>query len=117
MTTRELAPGFYDAAPVVTDRTAAWQYLRSPGEVYKAGDMWFITSHSAVRHAQTHPELFSSARAFDAISGVVQLIPIAIDPPDHARYRRILDPMLSPKMIDRIEDDLRARVRGLIDEF
>lgn len=117
MTTNELAPGFYDAAPVVEDRTAAWQYLRSPGEVYKAGDMWFITSHAAVREAQKHPELFSSARAFDAISGVVQLIPIAIDPPDHTRYRRILDPMLSPKMIDRIEDDLRGRVRGLIDEF
>lgn len=117
MIAKELAPGFFDAAPVADDRTVAWQYMRDPGEVYKVGDMWFITSHAAVREAQKHPELFSSARAFDAISGVVQLIPIAIDPPDHTRYRRILDPMLSPKMIDRIEDDLRGRVRALIDTF
>jgi hypothetical protein len=44
-------------------RTAAMEYLRRAGEVYKAGDIWYITSYGGVRLAQKHPESFSSAHA------------------------------------------------------
>ena len=117
MTTVELASTFYDEAPVAENRTAATEYLRGPGEVYRAGDMWYITSYEGVRYAQKHPELFSSARAFDAISAVVTMVPIAIDPPAHSHYRRVLDPLFGPKRIDRIESSLRAQVRAHIDGF
>ncbi|HME47936.1 hypothetical protein [Mycobacterium sp.] len=52
-----------------------------------------------------------------AISGAIAMIPIAVDPPKHAHYRRILDPMLGPKRVDRLEDDLRAQVRAHVDAF
>ena len=117
MTTVELATTFYDDAPVAENRTAAMEYLRGPGEVYKAGDMWYITSYEEVRFAQKHPELFSSAKAFDSISAVVTMVPIAIDPPAHSHYRRVLDPLFGPKRIDRIEPSLRAQVRAHIDGF
>jgi cytochrome P450 len=117
MTTVELASTFYDEAPVAENRTAAMEYLRGPGEVYRAGDMWYLTSYEAVRYAQKHPEVFSSARAFDAISNLVTMVPIAIDPPAHGHYRRMLDPLFGPKRIDRIESSLRAQVRGHIDGF
>ena len=117
MTTVELASTFYDEAPVAENRTAAMEYLRGPGEVYRAGDMWYLTSYEAVRYAQKHPEVFSSARAFDAISSLVTMVPIAIDPPAHSHYRRMLDPLFGPKRIDRIESSLRAQVRAHIDGF
>ncbi|MBJ7339280.1 cytochrome P450 [Mycolicibacterium sp.] len=117
MTTVELASTFYDDAPVAENRTAAMEYLRAPGEVYRAGDMWYLTSYDAVRYAQRHPEVFSSAKAFDAISAIITMIPIAIDPPAHSHYRRMLDPLFGPKRIDRIEASLRAQVRAHIDGF
>ncbi|MBM7368842.1 cytochrome P450 [Gordonia hydrophobica] len=113
----ELQQGYYDSAPMAESRTAGWNYMRSPGSAYRAGDTYYLTSYEAVRYAQRNPEIFSSAKAFDAISAVVKLIPLAVDPPEHKRYRRILDPMLAPKMIDRIEDRLREQVRELIDAF
>jgi len=117
MTTVELSGDFYNDAPMRDGRTAACEYWRRPGEVYRAGDIWYITSYEGVRYAQKHPELFSSAHAFDAISGAIAMIPIAVDPPKHAHYRRILDPMLGPKRVDRLEDDLRAQVRAHVDAF
>ncbi|WP_175611334.1 cytochrome P450 [Mycobacterium sp. SP-6446] len=39
------------------------------------------------------------------------------DPPDHARYRKILDPLLSPKVVAALEDSLRAQAAALIDDF
>jgi cytochrome P450 len=99
------------------DRAAAMAYLRSPGDVYRAGDVYYITSYEGVRYAQTHPDLFSSAKAFDALSAVIQLIPLAIDPPDHARYRKVLDPLFGPKRVRHLEADLRAQARAHIDAF
>ena len=117
MTTVELPDSFYDDAPMLDGRTAVCEYWRKAGEIYQAGDLWYITSYDGVRYAQTHPELFSSAHAFDAISATIKLIPIAIDPPEHVRYRRILDPMLGPKRMNQLEDSLRAQVRAHVDTF
>ena len=35
------------------DRAAAMEYLRRPGEVYRSGDVYYITSREAVRYAQS----------------------------------------------------------------
>lgn len=116
MQTTELPPTFYDDAPMGADRAVAMEYLRRAGEVFKAGDVWYLTSYDTVRFAQKHPEIFSSAKAFDAFSAI-KLLPIAIDPPDHTRYRRVLDPLFGPRRIDQIDPYLRAQVAGHIDAF
>jgi cytochrome P450 len=117
MRTVELPSNYYDEAPMSEGRAEAMEYLRGPGDVYKAGETWYITSYEGVRYAQTHPEVFSSAHAFDFVSAAIQLVPIAIDPPDHKRYRRMLDPLFGPKRIDQIEPDLRAQVGAHIEAF
>ena len=40
-----------------------------------------------------------------------------MDPPEHKKYRRILDPLFAPKKMDEIEDDVAARVNHFIDAF
>ncbi|AQT82422.1 hypothetical protein B1R94_29040 [Mycolicibacterium litorale] len=117
MTTTELPDDFYAAVPVCQGRTAAMDYLRRPGPVYQAGKTWIITSYDGVRYAQKNPDLFSSAKAFDGLSAAIPMIPLAIDPPKHADYRRVLDPMFGPKRIDAMEGELRAQLRGHIDAF
>jgi cytochrome P450 len=111
------APSFIEKAPMAFDRTPGWDYFRAGGEVYDADGKWYLTSADAVRFGTRNPEIFSSARAFDAISALITLVPLAVDPPEHTRYRRVLDPMLSPKVMARLEDDLRKQVGGLIDGF
>jgi cytochrome P450 len=45
------------------------------------------------------------------------LIPLSVDPPEHKKYRRILDPLFAPKRMDEIEDDVASRVNHFIDAF
>lgn len=119
MTTTEMPDGYYAATPVPSGRTAAVDHLRRPGPVYRVGQMWLITSYEGgVRFAQKHPELFSSAKAFDGVANAISMIPIAIDPPKHADYRRVLDPMFGPKRMEAMDGgELRAQLRGHIDKF
>lgn len=117
MTTTELPGDFYSLLPLAQGRTAAMEYLRRPGPVYKVGSTWMITSYDGVRYAQKNPDLFSSAKAFDGVANAIQLIPLAIDPPKHADYRRVLDPMFGPKRMAAMDAELRAQLRGHIDAF
>jgi cytochrome P450 len=105
-------------APMERDRSLGWRFVRAGGDVFQASDgQWFLTSTEAVDFAHRHPEIFSSAKAFDGLGSPVPLIPIAIDPPDHKRFRKVLDPMLAPRVVNAIEGSLRAQVRELIATF
>jgi cytochrome P450 len=105
---------FYESAPMALDRSAGWRYMRERGDVFEADGMWYLTSLEAVRQAQHNPELFSSAGGYD-VGSPIPMVPLMIDPPDHARYRRLLDPMLSPRVINSLEDDLRRQAAELIE--
>ena len=104
-------------APMTRDRSAGWAYFRSFGDVFEAGGSWYLTSAEAVQYAQQRPDLFSSARAFDSLGSPLPLVPIAMDPPEHVRYRRVLDPMLAPRVINAMDDELRRQLGILIDGF
>lgn len=103
-------------APMQHDRTAGWRFVREAGDVFQADDgTWFLTSPQAVEFAHRNPDLFASGPAFEALASPVPLIPIAVDPPDHVRFRRILDPMLAPRVINELDGELRAQVGELVD--
>jgi cytochrome P450 len=101
--------------PFATDRSRAWRALREAGEAVTSGEEIVLTSASAVEFAAKKPEIFSSARAFDRLGSPVPLVPIAIDPPDHTRFRRILDPFFSPRKMAEREPELRRQAGDLID--
>lgn len=63
-----------------------------------------------------HHELFSS-RVEMNLGNVRPLIPLNVDPPQHASYRKLLDPLFSPKRMDEQEADITRRVNALIDAF
>jgi len=105
-------------APMAKDRTEGWRYLRSFGDVFQAEDgSFFLTGAEQVTFAYTHPEIFSSAKAFESLGSPIPLVPIAIDPPEHVRYRRVLDPMLAPRVVNAMEGELRRQVDVIIDLF
>jgi cytochrome P450 len=77
----------------------------------------YLSRYEDVMWAFRHPEVFSSAPEAVDIGQDQPLIPLQVDPPDHAQYRRFLDPEFSPKKMAALEADARAAVNGLIDGF
>jgi cytochrome P450 len=45
------------------------------------------------------------------------LIPLTLDPPDHTRVRRALQPFFTARTAARLMGPLRARLSGIIDGF
>jgi cytochrome P450 len=63
-----------------------------------------------------HHELFSSASEMN-LGNVRPLIPLNIDPPNHSKYRKLLDPLFAPKRMDEQEEDITRRVNHYMDAF
>ena len=86
--------------PMADSRTVAYAMLRDAGPVIKRHHgVYMIVSSDAAEFALRHPELFSSRQAFDVVGSPLPLVPIAFDPPEHTRYRRILQRFFSPRGI------------------
>lgn len=83
------------------------------------GGYWILSRYEDVHFACQHPEIFSSyPNPIPANLGATgPLIPLEVDPPDHAKYRQILAPLFAPARIDRLEGDVRKTVHELIDGF
>jgi cytochrome P450 len=77
---------------------------------------FIISRHEDVQFALRNPEIFSSEGAVD-IGQERPLIPLQIDPPEHVKWRRLMDPFLAPKQVAPLEDDFRKLTNELIDAF
>jgi cytochrome P450 len=74
-----------------------------------------LTRRADIDEAFRHPEVFSSN--FDAVDlgNIRPLIPLQIDPPDHKKYRKLLDPIFAPRQMALLEEPITALVNDLID--
>jgi cytochrome P450 len=61
--------------------------------------------------------VFSSTRQFDGMVSPVPLIPLAVDPPEHTRYRRILYPFFSPQTLGSVMPSLQAQATDIIESI
>jgi cytochrome P450 len=84
---------------------------------------WSVATHSETLAVLRDPETFSSVTGGTRPHGGTLLgdLPIAgqvlnmMDDPRHAEIRKLVSSGLTPRMIRRVEDDLRARTRRLLD--
>src|SRR5262245_53132303 len=76
-----------------------------------------VTSRAAVDEVLRHPEIFSSSEMAHDLKARRPLIPLQIDPPDHRKYRRILDPLFAPQRVKLLEESTARLVNDLIDRF
>jgi cytochrome P450 len=77
----------------------------------------YVSRYEDVMWALRHPEVFSSAPGAVNIGQEHPLIPLQVDPPEHAKYRRMLDPEFSPIKMRALEPDARVLVNRIIDTF
>ncbi|MET0703041.1 MAG: cytochrome P450 [Mycobacterium sp.] len=64
-----------------------------------------------------HPAVLGTGGRGGSFGHDGKLIPLEIDGSDHKKWRRLLDPMFSPKQVVRLEDSVRGLARELIDKF
>ena len=87
---------------------------RGPGMF--GGHSVHVASYADVTWALKHPEVFSSKDVVN-IGNEFPLIPLSVDPPEHRKYRRMLDPEFSPTKMAALEPEARALVNEIIDTF
>ena len=109
------SPGFAD------DPHAAYHRMQAECPVQRSEGMFGgfsvnLSRYEDVMWALRHPEVFSSKDVVN-IGNDMPLIPLSVDPPDHRKYRRLLDPEFSPTKMAALEDESRALVNRIIDEF
>ncbi|HET9732308.1 MAG TPA: cytochrome P450 [Acidimicrobiales bacterium] len=75
-----------------------------------------VSSWQSVSQTLRKPEIFSSGLAMD-LQTERKVIPLMIDPPDHRKYRKILDPLFTPHRVRPMEEPVTELANGLIDGF
>jgi cytochrome P450 len=76
-----------------------------------------LTRRAEIEEVFKQPLLFSSNMDAVDLSNVRPLIPLQIDPPEHKKYRRILDPLFAPKQMALLEHSVAVLADELIDGF
>jgi cytochrome P450 len=76
----------------------------------------FLSRYEDIFWAMRHPAFFTS-EDLDLYLGEQPQIPLEVDPPQHTKYRRLLNPQFVPREIEKHEPEVRGIVRELIDGF
>ena len=88
-----------------------------------ASAAWMLLQYEDVHEAFQRYDIFSSEGCLDPTDGqprsFPRLIPEELDPPEHAKYRQLLNPLFTPGRVRELEPSIRAHcvslIEGLVD--
>jgi cytochrome P450 len=113
MRSQEILADLFDLA----EPQPKYRRLLEECPVLRAADgMVVVSSRAAVDSVLRQSDSFQSSGIVN-LGNVRPLIPLSIDPPDHRKYRKILDPLFTPKKMEAMEEDITTRVNRFIDVF
>ena len=80
---------------------------------------WSLTTFDDVMHVSRHPEIFQSGKGTNIPDLPIEIAEfmgsiINMDAPKHTRTRLIVNRAFTPRMVARIDDDVRVRARKII---
>ena len=78
-----------------------------------------VSRYDDVQGTLRNAKVFSSkfGEGFGGLGNDRPMIPLQIDPPEHKKYRKLLDPYLEPRKVARLEDEVVGLINDLIDRF
>jgi cytochrome P450 len=132
VTSRELDPATLDiASPEHYERHgyphAEWTWLRRHAPVFwyerpNVEPFWALTKHADIVEVSKQPELFLNAPRLAVFTtdlppppeGTVRHL-LNMDPPDHARYRRLASSWFTPRAIRGMDDKVARVTREVLD--
>lgn len=83
------------------------------------GGHWVVTRYELQREVLQNAEVFSShlISGFSRLIGEEwPLVPLELDPPEHSKYRMLLNPLFSPAKINELEAGVRQQAVDLIEK-
>ncbi|WP_336952139.1 cytochrome P450 [Sphingobium aromaticivastans] len=103
------------------DVNTAWKQLHDGPDIIWTphnGGHWIVTRAADIEHMQKHHDPFSMQRiVLPEHPDRPRLLPIEMDPPEHARYRSILNQFFTPRAIKALQEEARLLAIALIDGF
>ncbi len=114
--------GFDSAAPQdLADDPAkpqeSYRRMRESAAVARMEGFVTVWTRETIDHVLRQSDIFSSNMDAIDLGNVRPLIPLQIDPPDHLKYRKLLDPLFAPREVAKLATDIAALVNELIDTF
>ncbi|WP_319432592.1 cytochrome P450 [Mycobacterium sp. RTGN5] len=103
--------------PMAADRGVGWAALRDAGPVIVGEGYYTLTRRDDVLEALRNTEVYSSKAAFDGLGSPLPMVPIAFDPPEHTRFRRILHPFFSMQTLGGMLPSLQQQAIDVIDDI
>ncbi len=109
-------PEFYAADPF-----PLYARLRSEAPVARNDELgfWAVSRHADVITVSRDPDTFCSGRGILTMEiGAEYASPPTMmhtDPPDHTRYRNLVQPGFRPTFMRALEDGIRSRTRALVE--
>jgi cytochrome P450 len=116
-TEEEVASPFDGTSDMAAHPQPIFQALRDNSPVLALEGSLVLSRKSDIDEALRHPEMFTSNMSAVDLKNVRPLIPLQIDPPDHKKFRKLLDPIFAPRFMTAMEDDVAVLVNDLIDGF
>src|SRR5271168_2448966 len=112
------AEGYVDQAMAgLAEPQPMYKALRESTPVMRSPQAVVLSRLADIEMALKHTELFSSNMDAVDLGNIRPLIPLQVDPPEHAKYRRILDPLFTPRVMARREPLVAELVNEAIDRF
>ena len=80
------------------------------------GGFWALASYADVRRVLGEPDVFitSKQNVVPKLAFTGRRPPLHLDPPEHTRYRRVLNPLLKPERIATLEPIIRQMAAELL---
>ncbi|WP_084526602.1 cytochrome P450 [Nocardia vaccinii] len=76
-----------------------------------------VATRAAMTEVFANPAIYSSRLTTGHLGNERPLIPIELDPPEQRKFRKILDPLFTPKHLEYLEEPIERLVDDLIDGF
>jgi cytochrome P450 len=105
------------------DRPIVWVEERPVLGWPGGSGFWLVLRYADVERVMSQPHLFSSARGGTQIRDpatsdalrYVQRMMLNMDPPEHARLRRLLTKSFTPRAVAQLEERIREHARAIVD--
>lgn len=114
--------GFHHSNPDLQDDPHPfYRKLRTECPVARSerfGGFWILSTYEHVDRVYREPDLFSSSSIFIPGLGLEgKGIPAEIDPPEHTKYRQILNPLFSAESARKKELEIRQEIAAVVDRI
>jgi len=116
-TEAEVQSPFGDNSDMAANPQPVFKALRDGSPVLALEGSLVLSRKADIDEALRHPEMFTSNMSAVDLKNVRPLIPLQIDPPEHKKYRKLLDPIFAPRLMTAMEDEVAVLVNDLIDRF